>query len=77
MEYLTRTGACEYLGFGRTKLDKLRSEGKLVFYKDGGTVLFAKADLDSYRESCKVVPNQINKNTNIYSTYRKRRVRRI
>lgn len=77
MEYLTRARACEYLGFGRTKLDKLRSQEKLPFYRDGGTVLFSKDDLDAYRESCKV--NQISSITvaNVYGTYRNRRKTKV
>lgn len=54
MEFLSRMEACEYLGFGRTKLDKLRNQGKLAYYRDGGRILFKKVDLDAYRESCRV-----------------------
>lgn len=53
--WFTTDNAMEYLGVSRRWLERARTTAKLKFYKVGGTVFYAKKDLDRMVEKNKVI----------------------
>ena len=53
--WFTTDNAMEYLGVSRRWLERARTSAKLHYYKVGGTVFYAKHDLDKLVEKNKVI----------------------
>lgn len=53
--WFTNRDAQSYLGVSLDFLKRLRSEGRLPFYKVGGTVFYRKRDIDRLLERSRVV----------------------
>lgn len=53
--WFTTDNAMEYLGVSRRWLERARTSAKLHYYKVGGTVFYAKHDLDRMVDKNKVI----------------------
>jgi len=54
-QYLSSSEACEFLGIGKTKLFKLKKEGRLPYIKIDKKLVFDKNDLVKFMDSLKQV----------------------
>lgn len=52
-ENLTNDEAAKYLRISKPSLWRLRATGKLAYYRVGGKLIFDRADLDKYLDSCR------------------------
>jgi excisionase family DNA binding protein len=68
-QLLTKTEVREILGIGICKMDDLVRDKKIVYHKIGSSVRFKPSDVESYLQSCRIVPQPL-----VGGTYRKRRV---
>jgi excisionase family DNA binding protein len=46
--------AADHLRLGKSTVYALMESGRLPFFKLGGSIRLSRADLDAYRESCRV-----------------------
>lgn len=53
--WFTTDNAMEYLGVSRRWLERARQSAKLKFYKVGGTIFYAKHDLDRMIERNRII----------------------
>lgn len=67
---MTKKESATYLRIGLTKLDELRSSGKIAPIIDGGRVFYEQQELERYHNSLRVRPENLS---DVYGTYRKRR----
>lgn len=54
-KYLDVKGACEFLKIGKTKLFRLKKEGRIPFIKLDGSVVFDRDDLIKFMDSLKQI----------------------
>ena len=57
-ENLTNDEAAKYLRISKETLWRLRATGKLSYYRVGGKLIFDRAELDAYLESCRRGPKK-------------------
>ena len=53
--WFTTDNAMEYLGVSRRWLERARQNARLKFYKVGGTIFYAKHDLDRMIERNRII----------------------
>lgn len=57
-KYLDVKQACEFLKIGKTKLFRLKKEGKIPYIKVEGSLCFDKDDLIKFMDSHKQLDNK-------------------
>ena len=49
-----KTETCKILGCSPRALQRLMSEKRISFYKDGGYIRFSDKDIEAYLDSCRI-----------------------